>query len=112
MKKTIKIVATLLILFMLLSNVSPILAASGSGTWVAGQWASYIYTTDNADTRFGVLLRNMTNVDTGEKKTVFCSQHGVDINTGVRVTGNYYTPTSPEMKKACKIAYFGWYAVK
>lgn len=113
MKKTInkKIVATLLILFMLLSNVSPILAASGSGTWVAGQWASYIYTTDNADTRFGVLLRNMTNVDTGEKKTVFCSQHGVDINTGVRVTGNYYTPTSPEMKKACKIAYFGWYSI-
>lgn len=113
MKKTInkKIVATLLILFMLLSNVSPILAASGNGTWVAGQWASYIYTTDNADTRFGVLLRNMTNVDTGEKKTVFCSQHGVDINTGVRVTGNYYTPTSPEMKKACKIAYFGWYSI-
>lgn len=112
MKKTInkKIVATLLIVFMLLSNVSPIFAASGSGTWVAGQWASYIHTTDNAGTQFGVLLRNMTNVNTGEKKTVFCSQHGVDINTGVRVTGNYYTPTSPEMKKACKIAYFGWYS--
>lgn len=112
MKKTInkKIVATLLIVFMLLSNVSPIFAASGSGTWVAVQWASYIHTTDNAGTQFGVLLRNMTNVNTGEKKTVFCSQHGVDINTGVRVTGNYYTPTSPEMKKACKIAYFGWYS--
>ncbi len=112
MKKTInkKIVATLLIVFMLLSNVSPIFAASGSGTWVAGQWASYTHTTDNAGTQFGVLLRNMTNVNTGEKKTVFCSQHGVDINTGVRVTGNYYTPTSPEMKKACKIAYFGWYS--
>lgn len=112
MKKTInkKIVATLLIVFMLLSNVSPIFAASGSGTWVAGQWASYIHTTDNTGTQFGVLLRNMTNVNTGEKKTVFCSQHGVDINTGVRVTGNYYTPTSPEMKKACKIAYFGWYS--
>lgn len=112
MKKTInkKIVATLLIVFMLLSNVSPIFAASGSGTWVAGQWASYIHTTDNAGTQFGVLLRNMTNVNTGEKKTVFCSQHGVDINTGVRVTGNYYAPTSPEMKKACKIAYFGWYS--
>lgn len=112
MKKTInkKIVATLLIVFILLSNVSPIFAASGSGTWVAGQWASYIHTTDNAGTQFGVLLRNMTNVNTGEKKTVFCSQHGVDINTGVRVTGNYYTPTSPEMKKACKIAYFGWYS--
>lgn len=112
MKKTInkKIVATLLILFMLLSNISPIFAASGSGTWVAGQWASYIYTTDNANSKFGVLLRNMTNVNTGEKKTVFCSQHGVDIKTGVKVTGNYYTPTSAIVKKACKIAYFGWYS--
>lgn len=112
MKKTInkKIVATLLILLTLLSNVSPIFAASGSGTWVAGQWASYIYTTDNANSKFGVLLRNMTNSNTGEKKTVFCSQHGVDISTGVKVTGNYYTPTSPTMKKACKIAYFGWYS--
>lgn len=112
MKKIInkKIVATLLILFMLLSNISPIFAASGSGTWVAGQWASYIYTTDNANSKFGVLLRNMTNVNTGEKKTVFCSQHGVDIKTGVKVTGNYYTPTSAIVKKACKIAYFGWYS--
>ena len=112
MKKTInkKIVATLLVLFTLLSNISPIFATSGSGTWVAAQYASYIYTTDNADTKFGVLLRNMTNSNTGEKKTVFCSQHGVDINTGVKVTGNYYTPTSPTMKKACKIAYFGWYS--
>ena len=112
MKKTInkKIVATLLILFMLLSNISPIFAASGSGTWVAGQWASYIYTTDNANSKFGVLLRNMTNVNTGEKKTVFCSQHGVDIKTGVKVTGNYYTPISAIVKKACKIAYFGWYS--
>lgn len=111
-KKTInkKIVAILLILFTLLSNVSPIFAASGSGTWVAGQWASYIHTTDNAGTQFGVLLRNMTNTATGEKKTVFCSQHGVDISTGVKVTGNYYTPTSPALKKACKIAYFGWYS--
>lgn len=112
MKKAInkKIVATLLIVFMLLSNISPIFAASGSGTWVAGQWASYIYTTDNAGTQFGVLLRNMTNSNTGEKKTVFCSQHGVDIRTGVKVTGNYYTPTSATVKKACKIAYFGWYS--
>lgn len=93
MKKAInkKIVATLLIVFMLLSNISPIFAASGNGTWVAGQWASYIYTTDNAGTQFGVLLRNMTNSNTGEKKTVFCSQHGVDIRTGVKVTGNSNT---------------------
>ena len=72
MKKTInkKIVAILLILFTLLSNVSPIFAASGSGTWVAGQWASYIHTTDNAGTQFGVLLRNMTNTATGEKKSM------------------------------------------
>lgn len=105
-----KIVAILLILFMLLSNISPIFAASGSGTWVAAQWASYIHTTDNANTQYGVLLRRLTNVNTGETKTVFCSQHGVDIATGVREAGNYYTPTSAKVKKACKIAYFGWYS--
>ena len=44
-----RIVAILLILFTLLSNVSPIFAASGTGSWVAGQFASYIRTTDNAN---------------------------------------------------------------
>ncbi len=105
-----KIIALLLLLITLLTNISPVLASSGKGTWVAGQWASYIYTTDNANTKFGVILRNMKNVDTGEKKTVFCSQHGVDINTGVKVTGSYYTPTNEKVKRACKIAYFGWYS--
>ena len=105
-----KIIALLLVLITLLTNVSPVFAASGSGTWVAAQWASYIYTTDNANTKFGVLLRRMTNSNTGEQKTVFCSQHGVDIDTGVKVTGNYYTPTNATVKKACKIAYFGWYS--
>lgn len=104
-----KIVAILLILFTLLSNVSPIFAASGTGSWVAGQFASYIRTTDNANSQYGVLLRRLVNANTGESRTVFCSQHGVDIDTGVINKGKYYTPTNATVKKCCKIAYFGWY---
>ena len=104
-----KIVAILLILFTLLSNVSPIFAASGTGSWVAGQFASYIRTTDNANSQYGVLLRRLANANTGESRTVFCSQHGVDIDTGVINKGKYYTPTNATVKKCCKIAYFGWY---
>ena len=104
-----KIVAILLILFTLLSNVSPIFAASGTGSWVAGQFASYIRTTDNANSQYGVLLRRLVNASTSESRTVFCSQHGVDIDTGVINKGKYYTPTNATVKKCCKIAYFGWY---
>ena len=106
-----KIVAILLILFTLLSNVSPIFAASGTGSWVAGQFASFIHTTDNPNTKYGVLLRRLVNANTNESRTVFCSQHGVDIDTGVINKGRYYTPTNATVKKCCKIAYFGWYDI-
>ncbi|MBO6233202.1 MAG: hypothetical protein J6N78_04000 [Clostridia bacterium] len=104
-----KIIAILLIIFTLLSTASPIFAASGTGTYVAAQWATYIYTEDNAGTQNGMLLRRLTNVNTGVTRTVFCAQNGVEIRTGVRETGNYYTPTSQRVKRACKIAYYGWY---
>lgn len=110
-KRTInkKIVSTLLILFILLSNISPIFAASGSGKWVAAQWATFFPTTESASD-WGIIMRRITNTSTGEVRTVFCSEHGKDIATGVVQNGNYYTPTSEKVKKACKVAYFGWYS--
>ena len=104
-----RVVALLLVLITLLTNVSPVLAASGTGSYVAGQFASYIRTTDNANSQYGVLIRRLVDANTGESKTVFCSQHGVDIDTGVINKGKYYTPTNATVKKCCKIAYFGWY---
>lgn len=55
------------------------------------------------------MIRRLVDANTGESKTVFCSQHGVDIDTGVINKGKYYTPTNATVKKCCKIAYFGWY---
>ena len=105
-----RIIALLLILITVISNTSQIFAVSGSGTWVAGQYASYIYTTDNTNSKYGILLRKMVNLSTNEQKTLFCSQHGAEIKTGVKVTGNYYTPIDETVKKACKVAYLGWYS--
>ena len=104
-----KIVAILLLLITLISNISPVFAVSGSGSFVGGQFASRIYTTDNAGNGNGVLIRKLINNTTGEKYTVFCAEHGVDFKTGSTYNGQYYTPTDPTIKKACKIAYFGWY---
>ena len=41
-----RIIAVLLLLITVLSNISPVFAASGSGSWAAGQFASYAFTTD------------------------------------------------------------------
>ena len=56
-----------------------------------------------------MLIRRLVNSETGEQITVFCSEHGVDFKPGVRVSGSYYIPTDPNMIRACKIAYLGWY---
>ena len=45
-----RILASILLLVTMLSVAQPIFAASGTGEWVGGQYASYIKTTDNADT--------------------------------------------------------------
>ena len=112
MNKTInkKIVAALLILFTLLSNVSPIFAVSGSGDFVGGQYASGMITTDHTIGSTGVLIRRLINTTTGERYTVFCAEHKVDFATGSIYNGNYYTPTDATIKKACQVAYFGWYS--
>ena len=103
-----KIVAMILLVLTLFSVVQPVFAASGSGTFTAGQYDSGIQTTDHTGS-VGILIRRLINLNTGERMTVFCAEHGTDFETGAIEDGGYYTPTTPELKKACKIAYFGWY---
>lgn len=104
-----KIISFLMLILMLFSVAQPVFAASRSGKWVGGQFASYIKTTDNANSQYGVLLRRLINYTTGEQRTVFCAEHGIDFDTGVVYSGEYYTPTNSTLRKACKIAYLGWY---
>lgn len=109
MLKMKKIISILMIGFILLNVVQPVFAASGTGTWVGQQYESNVKTTENADKDYGVYLRKMRNTATGAEKTVFCAEHGVGFRSGIKYNGSYYTVTDPTMKKACKVAYFGWY---
>lgn len=106
LKKTLSLIMLLLTLF---SVVQPVLAASGSSSFIAAQFASYQFTTDNSHTDYGIIIRKIYDRNTGVWKTVFCSEHGIDIATGERHNGTYSTPTDAALKYACKIAYFGWY---
>ncbi len=104
-----RIIAFFLLMITLLSTIQPVFAASGTGKWVGGQFASFIKTTDNANTQYGVLLRRLINYTTNEQRTVFCAEHGVDFDTGTVYNGSYYTPVDSKLRKACKVAYLGWY---
>lgn len=114
MKKINKInkkILAIIFLFLLIFQIAqPIFAISSSGTgkWVAGQWDSQVFTTDNK-TSVGMLLRRLVNYTTGERITTFCGEHFVNSPTGTIETGTHSVPTDPSVKKACKIAYFGWY---
>lgn len=48
-KKLNKIIAIIMLFFTLFSVVQPVFAASGSGKWSGGQYASGMKTTDNAN---------------------------------------------------------------
>lgn len=104
-----KVIAIILLIITMMTSISPVFAVSGSDTFIASQWATYCSTTESKSD-WGILLRRLTNSSTGVSRTVFCSEYGKDIRTGVKETGNYYTPTSQNVKKACKVAYFGWYS--
>ena len=104
-----KIIAILLVVFTLLGNVQPIFAASGNADFTGGQYDSGIKTTDHTGS-VGILIRRLINLDSGERYTVFCAEHLVDFETGTIENGGYHTPTDPTIKRACKIAYFGWYS--
>lgn len=109
MLKIKKIISILMIMLILSSVIQPVFAASGTGTWSGGQYASGFKTTDNQNGSTGILIRKLTNTVTGEKRTVFCAEHGVEFITGRSYNGKYYTVTDSTIKKACKIAYLGWY---
>lgn len=79
-----KLIAIILMLFTLSSYMQPIIAASGSGTWIGAQYNSGFATTSSS----GILIRRLQNRDTGERLTVFCSEHGVPFDT--RSLGKWY----------------------
>lgn len=109
-----KILAIMLLILMIINLIRPmqIFAVSGTGTWkISEQYNSSVKTTDYSTTSiYGIMMRNITNIATGEVVTAFCAEHGVDVVTGGTYSGEYYTPTNPSLKYASKIAYFGWYA--
>ena len=104
-----KIVAILLLLITILTNVSPVFAASGSSKYTGGQFASGMITTEEYNEGNGILIRRLIDMNTNEKYTVFCIEHGTNFETGPIYNGSYYTPTNEKVRKACKVAYFGWY---
>ncbi|MBS5681574.1 MAG: hypothetical protein KHW52_02330 [Clostridium sp.] len=108
-KKSNKMLATMMLILIIFSVIQPVFAASGSGTWSGGQYASGMKTTDNAGGTTGVLIRRLNNLNTGERRTVFCAEHGIDFKTGASYNGVYYTQTNSNIRKACKVAYLGWY---
>ena len=108
-KKSNKMLATMMLILIIFSVIQPVFAASGSETWSGGQYASGMKTTDNAGGTTGVLIRRLNNLNTGERRTVFCAEHGIDFKTGASYNGVYYTPTNSNIRKACKVAYLGWY---
>jgi len=104
-----KILSVIMLVITLFGVIQPVFAVSGSSNFVSGQFASFYFTTDNSHTDYGIIIRKIYDRSKKEWKTVFCAEHGVDIATGAVHTGTYYTPTSSQLRYACKIAYFGWY---
>ena len=101
-----------MVLIIMLCNVKSVFAISGSGSgnWTGGQYDSYFKTTESIAYNRGILIRKLTNVDTGEKITVFCAEHTEDFVVGTVNNGNYYIPQDENIKRACKVAYSGWYS--
>lgn len=102
-----KILAILMLVIMLVGTVQPVFAVSSTGTgkWVAGQWDSRIFTTENKN-NVGMLLRRLVNYNTGEKITVFCGEHFINSPTGTIESATHSVPSDPAVKRACKVAYF------
>ena len=66
-----KLLSLLMLIITLFGVVQPVLAISGSSNFVAGQFASYYFTTDNDHTAYGIIIRKVYDRSTGEWKTVF-----------------------------------------
>lgn len=122
-KKIKKILTAILLSIILFSNIQPVvlaanetLSGSGSGRFMARQYATKIKTTDSgSNTENGIIARRLIlrdegwNFSNGDGIIVFCAQNGVPFATGQDYNGNYSAPSSSELRKAGKIAYFGWY---
>lgn len=116
-----RIVAIILLLITLFSNISPVLAANqtitgtGSETFMARQYATKMRTTVEPDEN-GIIARRLIrrkgekwSFNDGDGILVFCAQQGVHYKTGTDYEGSYYPPTTDQLRRAAKIAYFGWY---
>ncbi len=108
-----KILSLLLLIVTIFGTIQPIFAVtiqtSGTDKWVSGQYDSNVFTTDN-NTSVGLLIRRLINYSSGEKITVFCAEYKIDSPTGEIHTATHSVPTDSRIKKACKVAYFGWYS--
>ncbi len=120
-KQKKKVIAIIMLFIILLSNISTVFAANqtitgtGSETFMARQYASKIKTTVENDEN-GIIARRLIrrkgekwSFGDGDGILVFCAQQGVHYKTGTDYEGSYYPPTSDQLKRAAKIAYFGWY---
>ena len=125
-KLKIKILAVILLIMTLINIIQPtVLAAnqgiSGSGAddFIARQYSTKIRTTDEGnDTENGIIARRLLpkskgwNFNNGDGILVFCVQNHVPLKTGEYYAGTYTQPTAEDMRKAGKVAYFGWYQEK
>ena len=112
-KKCEKFFSIILLSFMIITfgkTSSNAFSGSGTANWTGGQYDTYMKTTESINYNRGILARKLTNVDTGEKITVFCAEHTEDFVIGVTNVGTYYKPITENVKKACKVAYVGWYS--
>lgn len=109
-KKLILAILLAIVGAVTMTKATSAFSGSGSGNWTGGQYDTFIKTKESILYNRGILARKLTNIETGEKITVFCAEHTEDFVVGVTNSGTYYTPTDEKVKKACKIAYFGWYS--
>ena len=107
----VKKILFLVIVILIVIGIKPSLAFSGSGSssWKGNQYDTFMETTESISYNRGILARRLTNLENGKIITVFCAEHTEDFVVNVTNEGKYYQPTDEKVKKACKIAYMGWY---
>ena len=81
----------------------------GYADWRGNQYDTFCETTESIAYNRGILARRFTNQNSGKVITVFCAQHTEDFIPNSVNTGIAFVPTDEKVKKACKIAYLGWY---
>lgn len=122
-KRLKKILAIMLLSITMITTIQPVvfganqtISGSGNDRFMARQYATRIRTTDEANNGTnGIVARRLImrnqgwNFGNGDGILVFCAQNGVHFATGENYEGNYYVPTTAELKQAARIAFIGWY---